>query len=343
MLLSDFDYDLPDHLIARYPPETRRGSRLLKVDAAEDSREDCRFTDLPDLLRAGDLLILNDTRVIKARLHGAKSSGGKVELLIERVTGEREALAQLRASKSPRPGGEITLAAGATATVIDRSGRLFSLRFSVDVQDFLEAHGNVPLPPYLNRQAEPEDDRRYQTVYAARPGAVAAPTAGLHFDREMLAELEAKEVRHAFVTLHVGAGTFQTLKQESIADDRLHEERMELGAETSRAIHDTRRNGGRIVAVGTTSVRTLETASRRTDLRPFRGETDLFIKPGFEFRAVDAMLTNFHLPRSSLMLLVAAFAGRECILSAYRHAVAAGYRFFSYGDAMLLLPAARQS
>lgn len=338
MLLSDFDYELPDRLIARYPSEERRRSRLLQVNAATDSLDDRQFAELPRLLNAGDLLVLNNTRVIKARLRGQKASGGKVEILVERALDERAALVHLRASKTPRADTVLYFADGVSARVVGRSQNLFEIEFSAALDDILDAQGEVPLPPYLNREAESADDQRYQTVYAERPGAVAAPTAGLHFDQAMLDELAAQDVQHAFVTLHVGAGTFQTLKQDSIDDNRLHEERMEFNAAASRAILETRKNGGRIVAVGTTSVRTLESAARRSGLGPCHGETDLFIKPGFEFQAVDAMLTNFHLPRSSLLMLVAAFVGRECILDAYRHAVDREYRFFSYGDAMLLLP-----
>lgn len=343
MLLSDFDYALPDELIARYPCTERRRSRLLLLDAAGHGPEDRQFGELPSLLREGDLLVLNNTRVVKARLRGRKQSGGKVELLIERALDVRRALAHVRASKPSRAGTLIEFAAGVTASVVGRSGNLFELEFSAPLDDLLDAQGEVPLPPYLNREAETADDERYQTVYAEQPGAVAAPTAGLHFDHAMFAELAARNIAHTFVTLHVGAGTFQTLKQASVAENRLHEERMELDATASRAILETRQNGGRIVAVGTTSVRTLETAARRSSLKPCRGETDLFIKPGFEFRAVDAMLTNFHLPQSSLLMLVAAFVGRERILDAYRHAVDRRYRFFSYGDAMLLVARAAQA
>lgn len=343
MFLSDFDYELPERLIARYPSKERRSSRLLVVDAASEGLADRQFVDLPNLLRAGDLLVLNNTRVIKARLRGLKPSGGKVEVLIERATGARTALAQLRASKTLKIAGAVVFAKGVEAEVTGRSGNLFALQFSVDLDELLEAQGEMPLPPYLKRDAESADDQRYQTVYAERPGAVAAPTAGLHFDRAMLDELIARDIQHTFVTLHVGAGTFQTLKQDAIDDNRLHEERMELSATASRAILETRKNGGRIVAVGTTSVRTLESAARKSALSPCRGETDLFIKPGFEFAAVDVMLTNFHLPRSSLLMLVAAFVGHERILAAYQHAVDREYRFFSYGDAMLLTPGAPTS
>jgi S-adenosylmethionine:tRNA ribosyltransferase-isomerase len=342
MFLSDYDYELPDRLIARYPTAERRGSRLLLVDAANDRREDRRFAELPGLLSAGDLLVLNDTRVIRARLFGRKSSGGKIEVMVERMTGEHSAVAHLRASKTPKPGAVIEFAERCTAIVNGRSENLFDLEFSTPIAPFLEAHGALPLPPYLNREADASDDLRYQTVYADRPGAVAAPTAGLHFDQAMLDELAALGVEHTFVTLHVGAGTFQTLKHDAVDDNELHAERIELGAVACAAIRKARQCGGRVVAVGTTSVRVLESAAREGSVDAFSGETDLFIRPGFEFRAVDAMLTNFHLPRSSLMMLVSAFAGRERILDAYRHAVASEYRFFSYGDAMLLIPEIRK-
>ncbi len=341
MLLSDFDYPLPDRLIARHPTTERRGSRLLVVNAPDDRLEDRQFGDLPSYLRSGDLLVLNDTKVIKARLFGKKVSGGKVEVLIERVTGERTAAVLLRASKSPKPGTELEFTGDCRAVVRGRDGNLFSVEFSTALEPFLDAYGEVPLPPYLNRGAVAEDDRRYQTVYARRPGAVAAPTAGLHFDQAMLDELRAGGVGHAFVTLHVGAGTFQTLKHARVDDNHLHAERAEISADAAAAVNEARRSGGRVIAVGTTSVRVLEAASRNGEIGAFSGETDLFIRPGYRFKAVDALLTNFHLPRSSLMMLVAAFAGRKRILEAYRHAVDEEYRFFSYGDAMLILPGDR--
>lgn len=338
MFLSDFDYQLPDRLIARYPAKERRDSRLLVLNAADKRLEDRRFTDLPSYLRSGDLLILNDTKVIKARLFGRKASGGRVEALIERVTAERSAVALLRASKPPKPDTELEFAGGCRAIVRGRRENLFLLEFSTALEPFLDAHGEVPLPPYLDRDAEVADDRRYQTVYAQRPGAVAAPTAGLHFDQEMLDALRLAGVEHCFVTLHVGAGTFQSLQHALVDDNRLHSERLEIGAGAAAAINRARRRGGRLIAVGTTSVRALEAASQHGETEEFRGETDLFIRPGYAFRAVDLLLTNFHLPRSSLMMLVSALAGRERILDAYRHAVDQEYRFFSYGDAMLIVP-----
>ena len=335
MLVSDFNYSLPHELIARHPATNRRGSRLLELGAGIADRS---FGELPDLLRPGDLLVFNDTRVIKARLMATKETGGRVEILIERVQGDRVALALVKASKSPRPGGRLLFADGAEAQVVEREGEFFVLKFSVDILPYLEAHGEVPLPPYLDRQADDNDVERYQTVYARDPGAVAAPTAGLHFDDAMLVETRAAGVDHAWVTLHVGAGTFQSLRAEHIENNRLHSERVCVNAACCAAVQKTRAAGGRIVAVGTTSVRALECASVTGSLQPFTGETDMFILPGYEFRTVDAMLTNFHLPQSSLLMLVAAFAGKERIFGAYRHAVREKYRFFSYGDAMFLTP-----
>ena len=333
MLISDFDYTLPEDLIARYPARERRDSRLLVVG---DQNLDLGFAELPSQLRAGDLLVFNDTRVIKARLHARKETGGKAEILIERVTGPGSALAHVRASKSPKPGGRLLLDGAASAQVIEREGDLFALEFSVDVLPFLDQFGDVPLPPYLEREANASDVDRYQTVYAQDPGAVAAPTAGLHFDDAMLEETLAMGVRHARVTLHVGAGTFQNLREEHIEENRLHSERVVVAQACVNAVNAARAAGGRVIAVGTTTVRSLECAAAGGELRSFSGETDLFIRPGYEFRVVDAMLTNFHLPQSSLLMLVAAFAGRERILDAYAHAVREKYRFFSYGDAMFL-------
>jgi len=335
MLISDFNYELPDELIAQYPAADRRGSRLLDLS---DTIVDTGFAQLPALLRSGDLLVFNDTRVIKARLAATKETGGRAEILIERVQGQRKALAHIRASKSPKPGGRLILADDVVAEVISRDGELFSLAFSCDVLPFLDDHGEVPLPPYLHRAAEEADSERYQTVYARDPGAIAAPTAGLHFDDAMLAETRAVGVRHAWVTLHVGAGTFQALRDEHVEDNRLHSECVRVSEQCCAAVRETRANGGRVIAVGTTSVRALECASADGTLQAFDGETELFILPGYEFRSVDAMITNFHLPQSSLLMLVAAFAGTERILNAYRHAVREKYRFFSYGDAMFLTP-----
>jgi len=335
MFISDFDYSLPDELIAQYPTRERRASRLLEVDA---SLVDRQFADLPGLLRRDDLLVFNDTRVIHARLHAQKETGGRAEVLIERVLGEGAALAHVRASKSPKPGSKLIFEDEVEALVEGRDGDLFSLSFSVPVMPLLEQHGEVPLPPYVNRPPESGDVERYQTVYAKDPGAVAAPTAGLHFDAEMLDETLAAGIRHAYVTLHVGAGTFQALRHENVVENSLHSERVQVGEDCCAAIRETRARGGRVIAAGTTSVRALECASQHGEPEPFIGETDLFILPGYRFRTVDAMITNFHLPQSSLLMLVAAFAGTERILSAYEHAVRQRYRFFSYGDAMFLTP-----
>ena len=339
MFISDFDYELPHELIARYPAQDRRGSRLLSVG---DGVEDLGFADLPTLLQSGDLLVFNDTRVIKARLNGHKETGGKAEILVERIESERVAMAHVRASKSPKPGSRLLIDGGAEAVVAGRDDDLFLLEFSADLLPYLDEHGDVPLPPYLEREADAADIERYQTVYANDPGAVAAPTAGLHFDEAMLAETQAAGVNHTHVTLHVGAGTFQSLREEHIEENRLHSERVEVTQSCCDAVASTRAAGGRVIAVGTTSVRALECASASGTLRPFSGETDMFILPGYEFRSVDAMLTNFHLPQSSLLMLVSAFAGKDRILAAYKHAVREKYRFFSYGDAMFLTPA-RQS
>jgi S-adenosylmethionine:tRNA ribosyltransferase-isomerase len=335
MQISDFDYALPDALIARYPASERRASRLLEVGQQVVDRS---FSDLPTLLEAGDLLVFNDTRVIAARLAAKKATGGRAEILIERVESERDALAQVKASKTPKTGSRLLLDGGAEAVVEGRKDEFFRLAFSEPVLALLDAIGEVPLPPYLGRDAEPEDIERYQTVYAREPGAVAAPTAGLHFDAAMLEQTLEAGVRHARVTLHVGAGTFQALRREQIEENRLHSERVLVPESCCNAVLETRAAGGRVIAVGTTAVRSLECASADGRIKPFDGETDLFIVPGYEFRSVDAMITNFHLPKSSLMMLVAAFAGRERILDAYAHAVSEKYRFFSYGDSMFLTP-----
>ena len=335
MRITDFNYELPPELIARYPAADRRGSRLL---SDTEGIHDLGFAELPSLLRAGDLLVFNDTRVIKARLAARKETGGRAEILVERIESDRVALTHIRASKSPKPWGRRLMEGGAEAVVVARDGDLFLLEFSADLLPYLEQYGDVPLPPYLEREADDSDIERYQTVYAKDPGAVAAPTAGLHFDDAMLEETLAAGIRHAHVTLHVGAGTFQSLREEHIEQNRLHSERVEVTQDVCDAVAETRAGGGRVIAVGTTSVRALECASIKGELRPFDGETDLFILPGYEFRSVDAMITNFHLPQSSLLMLVAAFAGKERILDAYRHAVREKYRFFSYGDAMFLIP-----
>lgn len=337
--LADFNYTLPGELIARHPQADRRASRLMIVDAANGRIDDRQFADLPGYLRAGDLLVFNDTRVIPARLKGRKASGGRVELLLERLVSDRTAIVQLRASKSPGEGTRIHFDGGAVATVLGRRDAFYELAFSCPVESLLEAHGEVPLPPYLDRPAEAADRARYQTVYARHPGAVAAPTAGLHFDQRMLADTRAAGVGHAFVTLHVGAGTFMPLRSDVVRGNRLHAERVRVSDEVCRRILETRAAGGRVVAVGTTSVRALEAATVDGTPRAFDGETDLFIVPGHTFESVDLLVTNFHLPRSSLLMLVAAFAGTPMTMRAYEHAVSQRYRFYSYGDAMLVFPA----
>ena len=334
---TEFHYDLPTELIAQQPLSDRTASRLLVVDG--DSAEDRRFSELSGLLRAGDLLVLNDTRVVRARLRGRKSTGGQVEMLLERITGRRTATAQIKASRSPGDGAELRLANGTGARVLGRQGPLFRLQFSADIEPLLEAHGEVPLPPYIRRSAVSEDQARYQTVYARDDGSVAAPTAGLHFDSELLQALHERGVETEFLTLHVGIGTFAPVRTQRIEDHRLHSEWCRVTSASCERIRQTGQRGGRVVAVGTTVVRALESAARRGgELKPFEGETSLYIRPGFQFRVVDALITNFHLPESSLLMLVCAFAGRERMLAAYRHAVAQRYRFFSYGDAMLIEP-----
>ncbi len=346
MRRTDFHFDLPEGLIAQYPATERTASRLLCLDGNSGELVDRQFRDLPRLLRAGDLLVFNDTRVIPARLFGQKETGGKVEVLVERVLDDRRVLAHVRASKSPRAGSRLTLEGGIMADMLARQGELFELALSGDADesalDLLEAHGHMPLPPYIERADANDDRERYQTVYADKRGAVAAPTAGLHFDRVMLDTLAAQGIESAFVTLHVGAGTFQPVRVDDIRDHHMHAETIEVSESVVEAVARTRARGGRVVAVGTTSVRSLESAAKNAahvgggELRPFAGDTDIFITPGYEFRVVDALLTNFHLPESTLLMLVSAFAGYENMMAAYRHAVNERYRFFSYGDAMFL-------
>ena len=335
--LDDFDYALPPDLIAQAPSRVRTGSRLLHVTGA--ALEDRAFHELPGLLQEGDLVVFNDTRVIKARLRGRKPSGGAVEMLIERVLGTHEALAQVRASHAPTPGQAIALAAGARAGVVARDGRFCTLRFEGvdDLIAWLDAYGEVPLPPYIAHAPDAADEARYQTVYARHPGAVAAPTAGLHFDDALLRALDACGVGRAFLTLHVGAGTFQPVQANDIAHHRMHAERFAIPATTAAAVAKTRAAGGRIVAIGTTSLRALEAAADEVGrVRPGAAETSLFITPGYRFRVVDRLVTNFHLPKSTLLMLVSAFGGYDAIRAAYAHAIAQRYRFMSYGDAMLL-------
>ena len=338
--LADFDFTLPSELIAQHPAAERSASRLL--DGTGALPVDRVFRELPALLQPGDLLVFNDTKVIKARLLGEKSTGGAVEALVERVLPGFEVWAHLRASKSPRPGSIVRFGDAFHAEVLGRAGpegALFHMRFPQDPLVLLERHGHVPLPPYIEHADTADDASRYQTVFAKRPGAVAAPTAALHFDEPLLATLQARGVEHAAVTLHVGAGTFQPVRVERIAEHRMHSEWFEVGADTVAAIDAARARGGRVVAIGTTTLRALESAARAAGgsaLAPFTGETDIFITPGFDFRVVDRLVTNFHLPKSTLMMLVSAFAGHAHIQALYRHAVESRYRFFSYGDAMLL-------
>lgn len=335
MQVADFDFDLPDELIAQFPPAVRGGSRLLHVEAS-GALHDRWFRELPMLLRPDDLLVMNDTRVIKARLFGQKDSGGKVELLVERVLDAFHALAFVRASHAPKPGSQIYLADDMAVAVLERQDDLTQLRFPRPVLDVLDRLGQLPLPPYITHTPTADDETRYQTVYADEPGAVAAPTAGLHFDDAMLEALREQGVRTARVTLHVGAGTFQPVRVDNIADHRMHSERYTIPQATIDAIRETRARGGRVVAVGTTSLRALEAAAQSGDLHAGAGETDIFITPGYRFKVVDALITNFHLPRSTLLMLVSAFAGTATIRRAYAHAIAERYRFFSYGDAMFL-------
>jgi S-adenosylmethionine:tRNA ribosyltransferase-isomerase len=372
MRRTDFHFDLPPELIAQRPADERSASRMLALDGADGSRRDLQFRDFPSLLNAADLLVFNDTRVIPARAFGVKESGGRVEILLERALTANTALVHLKASKGLKMGAAVNLPGGHGAIMLGREKDLFHLRFSCDVAAFFEAHGEIPLPPYIGRAAESADRERYQTVYARIPGAIAAPTAGLHFDAAIFAALDARHVRHAFVTLHVGAGTFQPVRVDDIEGHEMHEEYLEVPAATCDAINAARAAGGRVIAVGTTVVRSLETAagaaqdaavamsasgrasaagalsgmgatcapgsSRARTLAPYSGATRIFIKPGHRFRAVDAMVTNFHLPESTLLMLCSAFVGREALLAAYAHAVQARYRFFSYGDAMFLTP-----
>lgn len=339
MKKSDFDFELPPELIAQSPLPERSASRLLWLDPKAGSRQDRMFRQLPQFVRPGDLLVFNDTRVLPARLYGRKDTGGAVEILIERVTGAHEATVQLGVSKKPREGGTIELADGSHATVLGRDGAFFKLRFESPepLEKLLLKLGEMPLPPYIERHADASDMERYQTVFAREPGAVAAPTAGLHFDEAMLASLRGQGVDFGYVTLHVGAGTFQPVRADDIKDHHMHREWLNVGASLVEQIRRTRAAGGRVIAVGTTVVRALESATHDGELHPFAGETQIFIFPGYRITSVDGLLTNFHLPQSTLLMLVSALAGREFVLESYRHAVERGYRFFSYGDAMLIL------
>ena len=337
MKRADFHYQLPAELIAQRPLEQRSSSRLLCFDRQSGHVSDRKFIDLPDLLNPGDLLVFNNTKVIPARLHGFKSSGGRIEILIERLLNQQECLAQVRASKSPKPGRKLVLEDGSELLVIGRQEGFFHLKsVDVDLMSLLQGLGHMPLPPYITREDNEADRLRYQTVFAETPGAVAAPTAGLHFDQALLDQLREAGIHSTTVTLHVGAGTFQPVRVDDIEEHLMHAEWLEVSQTACDAIAAAKARGGRVIAVGTTAVRSLETAAQGGSLQPFSGDSRIFIYPPYEFRVVDAMITNFHLPESTLLMLVSAFAGHEQTLAAYRHAVEQQYRFFSYGDAMLL-------
>ena len=343
MKVSQFSFDLPPHLIARYPQPQRDASRLLSLVGHSGELIDGQFTDILDKVNAGDLMIFNDTRVIPARVFGLKESGGKVEILIERVLDEHSVLAHVRASKSPKVNSKIILDGGFNVTMVARHDTLFELRFdeSRSVLDILDEVGHMPLPPYIDRPDEDSDKERYQTVYNKKPGAVAAPTAGLRFDEAMLKKLADKGVNIAFVTLHVGAGTFQPVRVETIGEHKMHKEYIEVSQEVCDQILATKASGHRVITVGTTSMRSLESAAKQAAeqgllIAPFYGDSDIFIYPGYEFKVVDAMVTNFHLPESTLIMLISAFAGYDNVMNAYQHAIKQEYRFFSYGDAMFI-------
>ena len=337
MYTKDFYYTLPKDLIAQHPPEQRGQSRLLCLDKHTGTIKDKQFIDFIDLIRPDDLLVFNNTRVLPARLFGHKSSGGKVEFMLERVLDTHRVLAQLRVSKAPAAGSILDFDTAGSATVLGRAGRFFEIQFDKAVIDVLEQHGKIPLPPYIKRDSDKDDLERYQTVYAKIQGAVAAPTAGLHFDNSHLAALKAKGIQQAFVTLHVGAGTFQPVQVDDLSQHQMHAESLEVSAAVCEQIAATRQRGGRIIAVGTTTVRALETAAAATGtLQAYQGDSRLFITPGYQFKVIDALLTNFHLPESTLLMLVSALANKEAILQAYQHAISQQYRFFSYGDAMFI-------
>ena len=337
MRRSDFHFDLPPALIAQHPLAERSTSRLLTLQGSDGALADRAFRDLPSLLEPDDLLVFNDTKVVPARLYGRKETGGAVEFLVERILDAGTALVHARASKPWRVGMRVLFSDGVEARMLERDGGLLKVEFlGATLPEFLYVHGHVPLPPYITRDDAAEDRERYQTVYARVPGAVAAPTAGLHFDQAILAELKQRGVRSAQVTLHVGAGTFQPVREDDVRDHKMHSEQAVVSQAACEAVAETRRAGKRVVAVGTTAVRSLESAAATGALEPMERDTDIFIYPGYRFRVVDAMLTNFHLPESTLLMLVSAFAGREKVLAAYRHAVEQQYRFFSYGDAMFV-------
>jgi len=336
MRRADFSYELPTELIAQHPPAERTGSRLLHLHTASGAIEDKRFVDFVGLLRPNDLLVLNDTRVIPARVHGLKPTGGQVEILLERILGGRRILAHVHASKPLRPEAPVALPGGATATFVARREDLFELELSTDPLEYFNEHGAMPLPPYIERSAEADDASRYQTVFAREPGAVAAPTAGLHFDAATLQRCRDAGAHIEYVTLHVGAGTFQPVRVDDVSRHQMHAEHLIVTEAVCAAVRRAREQGGRVIAIGTTVVRSLEAAASSGELQPFSGDTRLFITPGYRFKVVNALLTNFHLPESTLLMLVCAFGGYEPVMRAYRHAVEQRYRFFSYGDAMFL-------
>jgi S-adenosylmethionine:tRNA ribosyltransferase-isomerase len=338
MRRDEFTYQLPDELIAQFPTEQRGESRLLVMDPDSGEHTDLDFSSLPGLLKAGDLLVFNDTRVIPARLFGTKETGGKVEILLERVLDQQRMLAQIRASKSPKPGNLIHLQGDIKLELIERQDDMFVLDVigEMTVLELMQQLGHMPLPPYIQREDDVEDMERYQTIYAKNPGAVAAPTAGLHFTDELMQEISDQDIDSVFVTLHVGAGTFQPVRVDNIEEHRMHSEYLQVSADVCEKVKQCKARGGRVIAVGTTAVRCLETAAQASELKPYQGETDIFIYPGYEFKVVDALITNFHLSESTLLMLVSAFAGRGNIMNAYQHAIEQRYRFFSYGDAMFL-------
>lgn len=339
MKKSDFNYQLPEALIAQKPLQERSASRMLVLGRESGSLDDHQFVELLDFLRPDDLVVFNDTKVIPARLYGQKSSGGKVEILIERIESERQALAHIKASKAPKPGSRLILDGGVSCDMLEREQDLFRLRFNCQssLLELLAEIGHIPLPPYIDRADDADDLHRYQTLFAQQAGAVAAPTAGLHFDQTMLDQLDTKGIAKAYVTLHVGSGTFQPVRVENLAEHIMHKEFFQVSAETVAAVEATRQRGGRVVAIGTTAVRALESASQSGQLQAGFGDTDLFITPGYSFKSVDVLLTNFHLPESTLLMLISAFAGYEPVRQAYQHAISERYRFFSYGDAMLII------
>jgi len=338
MRRDEFSYQLPEELIAQFPTEQRGNSRLLAMVCPSGELTDLEFSNFPGLLKAGDLLVFNDTRVIPARLFGNKETGGKVEILLERILDDQQMLAQVRASKSPKPGSMIHLQGGIRLELMERQEDMFVLDVigEMSVLELLQQVGHIPLPPYIQRDDDVEDIERYQTVYAKKPGAVAAPTAGLHFTDKLMQEITEQGIDSVYVTLHIGAGTFQPVRVDDIEEHQIHSEYLEVSADVCEKVKQCKARGGRVIAVGTTAVRCLETAAQASELKPYQGETDIFIYPGYEFKVIDALITNFHLSESTLLMLVSAFAGRDNIMDAYQHAIDEAYRFFSYGDAMFL-------